>query len=253
MKTWNFQYCVSPTHYNFWGIPALCLRGQSSSVSGKVYGKWVGSPRIQVWANCEQIVSKLTDQQFPNHPHFPLTLPVTHMLIHITSNLGIFVLVPTTGRKEHTIFHFSWKEWLPFIYPETALLKFQWFSPGQAPWGVWVWWISLCAPRFHIHNFKKCDTRPSHSLFAGPTCAHFSVISLPLDFHCLSLVLFSFLNWNRNFTHSSIFHSVFLSHSTLMIYFYAFKIIFSQFISGFCVCFLGGGWSQLAIWTNIFV
>ena len=86
--------------------------------------------------DCEQTVSKLTDQQFPNHPHFPLTLPVTHMLIHITSNLGIFVLVPTTGRKEHTIFHFSGKEWLPFIYPEAALLKFQWFSPGQAPWGV---------------------------------------------------------------------------------------------------------------------
>ena len=56
--------------------------------------------------DCEQTVSKLTDQQFPKDPHFPLTLPVTHMLIHIASNLGIFLLVPTTGRKKHNIFHF---------------------------------------------------------------------------------------------------------------------------------------------------
>lgn len=60
--------------------------------------------------DCEQTVSKLTDQQFPKDPHFPLTLPVTHMLIHIASNLGIFLLVPTTGRKKHNIFHFSGKE-----------------------------------------------------------------------------------------------------------------------------------------------
>ena len=49
--------------------------------------------------DCEQTVSKLTDQQFPKHPHFPLTFPVTHMLIHIASNLGSFSWCQQLGER----------------------------------------------------------------------------------------------------------------------------------------------------------
>lgn len=140
--------------------------------------------------DCEQTVSKLTDQQFPNHPHFPLTLPVTHMLIHITSNLGIFVLVPTTGRKEHTIFHFSGKEWLPFIYPEAALLKFQWFSPGQAPWGV-------CG----VVNQSLC-TQISHSQFQK---MWYQTISLPFSWSHLCSFLSHFFAFRFSLSFSGPF------------------------------------------------
>ena len=151
MKTWNFRYCVSPTHSDFWGVPALCLRGQSSSVSGKVYGKWVGSPWIQLWANwlwanCQQInwsaISQTSTFSIDISGH---TYVDTHRF-----KSRIFFLVPTTGRNEHNIFHFSGKEWLPFIYPKATLLKFQWFSLGQAPWGVCgIVNQPLCTPISH--------------------------------------------------------------------------------------------------------
>lgn len=202
----------------------------------------VGLPWIQLWANwlwanCQQInwsaISQSSTFSIDIACH---TYVDTHHFksryLRLGANnweKGAYYL--SLLRQRVIAFHLSWSSTsqIPVVFPRSGTLGCVWY--GEPP----------CAPRFHIHSFKKYDIRPAHSLFPGPTCAHFSVISLPLDFHCLSLVLFSFLNWNQNFTHSSIFHSVFLSDNTVMIYFYAFKIFFSQFISGFCVCLFFGG------------